>query len=389
MKTLSLEELVENCYLLPWSEKNNPNGWIEPTTFCQLKCPGCYRGLDKDNPQRLHEDFFLLKKQIDDFIETRNIQTVSIAGGEPLLYPKIFELVQYASLQGLKVMIFTNGIVLNEAMIQKLKNAGATRIVIHIDEYQMRPDCMTEEDVVRAKEKYCDMFRRAKGISLGFIQPLDRVHLKKIFPYMEFYRKNIDVVSLVVFTLYREICWDHAHRPNIDTDISVRDIVGEMQESFEFRPCAYLGSTRNINDPTWLFSMYYGDTKNIFGFLDQKIYKFIQKRYYKNRGKYLFTASRNTLGILTLLRYAGFRCMRETAFNFFKKNIKNFSVLPRELYLQTLLILRGPEKKGEGWDLCQGCPDAMYYRERLVPSCILEEIKKADGVLPSAPSAEL
>jgi len=64
MKDYNSEKNIDGGYRLPWSSKDNPNGWIEPTTFCQLKCPGCYRGLDKENPKYVHEDLEKMKKQI-------------------------------------------------------------------------------------------------------------------------------------------------------------------------------------------------------------------------------------------------------------------------------------------------------------------------------------
>ena len=44
---------TNQMYRLPWSKEDNPSGWIEVTTFCQLKCPGCYRGLAEKNPIRI------------------------------------------------------------------------------------------------------------------------------------------------------------------------------------------------------------------------------------------------------------------------------------------------------------------------------------------------
>ena len=54
-------------------------------------------GEDKSSHKPVHIELVELKKQIDWFIEKRNIHTLSIAGGEPLLYPSILELVKYAS----------------------------------------------------------------------------------------------------------------------------------------------------------------------------------------------------------------------------------------------------------------------------------------------------
>ncbi len=69
----------------------------------------------------------------------RNIQTISIAGGEPLLYPEILEIVAYIKSRGLFSKLFTNGIALDTKMLTDLKNAGITEIVIHIDMSQNIP----------------------------------------------------------------------------------------------------------------------------------------------------------------------------------------------------------------------------------------------------------
>src|SRR3989338_8151506 len=105
---------LKNLYKIPWTKNNNPNGWIEPTTYCQLACPGCYRGLDAPNPPRIHEELEKLKRDIDTLVKIRNIQTIAIAGGEPFLYPKLDKLVAYAHQKGLGVRLVTNGCLLTE-----------------------------------------------------------------------------------------------------------------------------------------------------------------------------------------------------------------------------------------------------------------------------------
>src|SRR3972149_5333251 len=80
---------LQKLYRLPWTTFNNPNGWIEPTTYCQLACPGCYRGLDLPNPTRKNTDLVLIKKEIDHLIKIRKIKILAIAGGEPLMYPQL------------------------------------------------------------------------------------------------------------------------------------------------------------------------------------------------------------------------------------------------------------------------------------------------------------
>ena len=163
----------KELYELKWSIEDNPNGWIEPTTFCQLKCPGCYRGLAEKNPIRKHEDLQELKNQVDWFINNRNVQSISIAGGEPLLYPYIDKLISYISERNLKTKIYTNGLSLNEDKLRQLKNCGATEFIIHIDKFQRKSE--SENEMNKIREKYCELFRKVEEMNLGFIMP----HLKK------------------------------------------------------------------------------------------------------------------------------------------------------------------------------------------------------------------
>src|SRR3989344_1954177 len=157
---------LQNLYKLPWTNNNNPNGWIEPTTYCQLACPGCYRGLALPNPTRIHEDLANLKKNIDTLIKIRKIKILSIAGGEPLLYPKLNELISYANNRGLQVRLLTNGVALTKERLLKLKSLGLTEVIIHIAKYQNRPGYSNknEGDLNKLRGKYCQMFRQVKGV---------------------------------------------------------------------------------------------------------------------------------------------------------------------------------------------------------------------------------
>jgi hypothetical protein len=65
-------------------------------------------------------------------------------------------------------------------------------------------------------------------------------------------------------------------------------------------------------------------------------------------------------------------------FNYFRYKPKGDAKKNGILYFQTLLIIRGPEQKKNKWDLCKGCPDRMIYKGKLVPSCILEDLKDKD-----------
>lgn len=146
-------ELLSGLYPMPWAIDNNPNAWIEVTTHCQLKCAGCYRGLDQPEAKPMHESLDVIKDQVDKLIEMRSPECVSIAGGDPLLYPDLVPLLQYIKQKNCYSLVFTNGIALTDKLCQELNECGAGTItfLIHVAEYQGR-----KETVSLRKEMFVD-----------------------------------------------------------------------------------------------------------------------------------------------------------------------------------------------------------------------------------------
>jgi len=362
--------MTSTWFRLPWTTFNNPNGWIEPTTFCQLKCPGCYRGCDKGNHHPVHIPLEEVLRQVDFLIEKRNIHTLSISGGDPLLYPDLLELVAYAHSQGLRTMIFTNGINLDEERLIELKIHGATQIIIHIDRFQGRTEFDSMNALNELRKQYCELFRRVGGVNLGFIQPLTIKCLEDIPLMNRFFSQNRDIINLVVYTLYREICWDKKQRPDIDTSITVGDVLIALEKDDFFEPASYLPGTINKSEPAWTFSYSVGEKKKILGFLDGQVYELLQSRYYRRNKRYFFISSSNRVGKWGLLKLSGYSSVRDIVM----RGILSFLFFSK-LYFQTCLVIRGPQKSGKEWDLCDGCPDSMIYKGQFKPSCILEEVK--------------
>ena len=65
---------------------------------------------------------------------------MSIAGGDPLVYPQVVELVKMIREMGWKPIVNTNGLGLSESLLKDLKKAGVFGFTFHIDTSQKRPD---------------------------------------------------------------------------------------------------------------------------------------------------------------------------------------------------------------------------------------------------------
>ena len=77
-------------YRLPWSLNDNVLAWLEPTKRCNLYCEGCYSRNDPKSDKSLEQ----VRADLDVFVANRNVDSISIAGGDPLVYPHIVETVR-------------------------------------------------------------------------------------------------------------------------------------------------------------------------------------------------------------------------------------------------------------------------------------------------------
>jgi radical SAM protein with 4Fe4S-binding SPASM domain len=104
-------------------------GW-ETTLACNLSCIHCgsTAGSRRKDELSLTESISIC----DQFIDLL-VCEVDFTGGEPLLWPHLFEILSYLHKLKIKTKIITNGKLLDSETISKLKNAGISRVGISID----------------------------------------------------------------------------------------------------------------------------------------------------------------------------------------------------------------------------------------------------------------
>lgn len=108
---------------------------------CNLRCKMCfyYNEVEKDKTCKLIEDRTkdeLTLSQIKDLIDQcakMKVKVFTIHGGEPLLYPHIFDISKYARDKGLLVNFVTNGALIDKTMALKIVSAGINHITFSLD----------------------------------------------------------------------------------------------------------------------------------------------------------------------------------------------------------------------------------------------------------------
>ena len=162
-----------------------------------------------------------------------------------------------------------------------------------------------------------------------------------------------------------------------DKNLAISKLSNFLSEKFESKPCAFLGKINSKEQPSWIFMVpvLYGE--KIIGYLDSFLYKKFQERYREKKGKYFITIKGNKINTKSLLPLVFNKNAAKILWNLIKEKKKENT---KELRYQVILIIDGPDKINEKWNLCDGCPDAMYYNGRLVPSCLLERVKAGENI---------
>lgn len=102
----------------------------ELTIACNLTCIHCRASAIKE-PQQDELSTAEAKHFVDQLVEYKPI--IILTGGEPLLRDDIYEIIEYATKRGLRVVLATNGTLLTHDIVRKLKNVGIQRVSISID----------------------------------------------------------------------------------------------------------------------------------------------------------------------------------------------------------------------------------------------------------------
>ena len=139
-------------YVPPWTRDLHTIN-IALTGRCNLRCPCCYKDL---NGKELPVERLLYT--IDRLHEVGYTTTLMLAGGEPLLYRGIFDVIKRARSYDMEVYIGTNGTLLRDEKIKQLKEVDVTRVCIGVD-----PDLVeSPAKDPRAYEKTIRAFGRLK-----------------------------------------------------------------------------------------------------------------------------------------------------------------------------------------------------------------------------------
>lgn len=103
----------------------------ESTRRCNLRCQHCRASATYEAPpgELTTEEV----KALIDHISAWARPVLILSGGEPLLREDIFEIARHGTSKGLRVVLATNGTLLNPGVVSEIKAAGIRRVSVSLD----------------------------------------------------------------------------------------------------------------------------------------------------------------------------------------------------------------------------------------------------------------
>ncbi len=392
----------QKYYRMPWSLSDNGIFWLEVTSQCNLTCEGCYH----ENILNGHKTLETIEEEFKVIKALRKVDSVSIAGGEPLLHPQILEIVKMVRRYGWKPIMNTNGLALTHELLRNLKKAGLFGFTFHIDTTQKRRDshARTEQEHIALREHLAELVYNEGGLVCGFNQTVSEQTLDQVPDIVRWAEKFPEMINTMVFILFRtpgmSANFDfyafgkkvNLYETYIPTkwgghkNLKAHDIVAKIREADPaYEPAGYLNGTIEANDMKWTLATRIANKRRTFGYTSPKFMEFVQTWHHKHIGTWLSYASPALLraGRSTLLFLGwGDKAMRKSLFKFLLDPFAWFS----RVYLQNFAIIQPVDLLADGrMSMCDSCPDITVHEGKLYWSCRLEEIKKYGTFVTAVP----
>lgn len=394
---------------MPWTLNDNVLAWLEPTKRCNLYCQGCYSRNDPKSDKTLAQ----VRADLDVFTANRNVDSISIAGGDPLVYPDIVEVVRMIRHDyNKKPVLNTNGLALTPQLVRDLKKAGLYGFTFHVDSSQVRPHWKdkTELELNALREQLANMVAEVGGLSVAFNSTIFRHTMKYVPDLVKWAQKNIEIVHGMVFILYRTLRTEEYDffAQGVQVEVESELVYKDMDENPDplvaqeivdvirgvdsnYQPCAYLGGTRDPQSFKWLLAGRLANTEKVYGYVGPRYMEMVQNGHHAVNGSYLAYVEPKMLsmGRSIMAGFSAFDKGTREAAKAYAKHAITRPLSPPKVHFQSLVVIQPIDVMADGEaNMCDGCPDITVHEGELVWSCRLDERQQYGCFLAAAPKKQ-
>ncbi|MDR1085446.1 MAG: radical SAM protein [Deltaproteobacteria bacterium] len=165
-------------HLLQFSEDKKPVIAWNMTRACNLSCIHCYASATKKpaDDELNYNEARALVQHLTDF----GVPVILFSGGEPLLHPHIFKLVDLAVRNGTRAVLSTNGLLLTEKYATKLKDIGLSYVGISLDGLSEHHDFMRGQKGAFEQALKAIAIAKQAGLKVGLRLTMTRSNYQDI-----------------------------------------------------------------------------------------------------------------------------------------------------------------------------------------------------------------
>jgi len=326
--------------------------------------------------------------EIDLAIAKRNLDAVSLLGGEPTLHPDIVRIVQYVKSKGLLCLLLTNGVRFlrngDVELLDALVRAGVDRFLVHIDQGQKH----VHGDIDRARHAMFDMLDQRRvfyGLSVT-LYPAEEDTLPVIMhayarrPYFD------GVLCTLAFEVEHAFDEDDRER---ERRTSMAKVYRSITEGLHIEPAAYLPSSTDDDEVCWLMYFYYLNVETGATFeLSPEINRGFKALFRKIKGHHLFAETMRSEWIpASLAATAAAELALHPGRASALARLLQGSHRASALRFHYIVVQQAPlfDREHGRVQICWQCPDATIRNGKLTPVCIAGRVNPLGGRPVTAP----
>jgi MoaA/NifB/PqqE/SkfB family radical SAM enzyme len=192
---------------------------IESSSACNLKCPMCFRTILMERGTAVvpgQFDYGLYRRIIDEAAKLGVYAVKLDWRGEPLMNPRITDMIRYAKENGIEdVQMNTNAVLLSKDMARRIIGAGLDSITFSFDSpYKKKYEAMRSGAVFDDVMENITNFRRVRD-ELGSVGPLATARMLRmpgdgVAEYMDFQDLFGGIVDVVAYADCNDFKRDYA-----------------------------------------------------------------------------------------------------------------------------------------------------------------------------------
>jgi radical SAM protein with 4Fe4S-binding SPASM domain len=182
---------------------------VEITNVCNLACVHCpYPHISRSPDYRpRHMDWGVYAKIVREVAGHPGVMFRLICDGEPLMHPRFLDMVRLAKSNGLApVNVITNGMLLDEAMVEGLLDAGVDVVEVSLDAltkatYEKIRIGSDFDLVISNLERLIAMRDSRRARTRIFVSIIDQKEAEaEVAPFVAFWSRKVDRVLTRVYT---------------------------------------------------------------------------------------------------------------------------------------------------------------------------------------------